>query len=203
MKKKQQVLIISGGTSFDNYDDYISYLKKDSQVSLDGMRTRETWKKGMVVSLGEDFEVFLPGMPNRMNARYSEWEIWFERIINLLDNNLILIGHSLGGIFLAKYFSENKINKKIKALILIAAPFGEVIGEESLTDFKLPGSLSNLSKQCKNIYLIQSKDDVVVPFSHVEAYKKELPKAKLFVFEDKSHFNQETFPELIKLIKEI
>jgi len=200
---KQQILIIGGGTSFDNYDDYISYLKKDREISIDKIKIRKTWKNTMDVKLGEDFEVFLPEMPNTLNARYFEWKIWFERVLTLLGDDLIFIGHSLGGIFLAKYLSENIIDKKIKTVILVAAPFNDTDSVESLVDFKLPDSFSNLSKQCENIYLIQSKDDPVVPFEQVEKYKKELPSAKIMAFEDRGHFSQETFPEIIELIKQI
>ena len=62
--------------------------------------------------LGGGYEVLIPQMPNSQNARYSEWKILFEKIISILDDEIILIGHSLGGIFLVKYFSENDYAKK-------------------------------------------------------------------------------------------
>lgn len=200
---KQQIVIIQGGTSFDNYDDYISYLKNKREISLDRIKIRKTWKNTMDIKLGKDFEVFLPEMPNKTDARYFEWKIWFERVLALLGDDLIFIGHSLGGIFLAKYLSENIIDKKIKAVMLVSAPFDDTNNTESLVDFEISYSLLNLSKQCKNIYLIQSKDDLLVPFEQVEKYKKELPNAKIMAFEDRGHFSQETFPEIVELIKKI
>lgn len=199
---KQQVLVIRGGETFSNYDDYISYLK-NREISLDNLKTKKDWKNRMEADLGEDFEVFLPEMPNKRNARYLEWKIWFEKIIDILDDDLILLGSSLGGIFLAKYLSENKISKKIKAVILVAAPFDDSNNEESLIDFKLPNSLLNFSKQCKSIYLIQSRDDVLVSFEEFEKYKKALLSAKVIIFEDRGHFSQETFPEIVEIIKQI
>jgi len=199
---KQQVLVIRGGETFSNYDDYISYLK-NREISLDNLKTKKDWKNRMEADLGEDFEVFIPEMPNRRNARYLEWKIWFEKIIDILDDDLILLGSSLGGIFLAKYLSENKISKKIKAVILVAAPFDDSNNEESLIDFKLPNSLLNFSKQCKSIYLIQSRDDVLVSFEEFEKYKKALLSAKVIIFEDRGHFSQETFPEIVEIIKQI
>jgi len=199
---KQQIIIIHGGTSFNNYEDYISYLK-NHEINFDKLKSSFGWKESLGKDLGENFEVFFPRMPNPMNARYKEWKIWFERIIQLLDDDLIFIGHSLGGIFLAKYFSENKISKRIKAIILIAAPYYNANSEESLLDFKLPNSFEKILMQSENIFLIQSKDDIVVPFVQVEKYKSQLPNSKLIVFEDRQHFNQETFPELIELIKQI
>jgi len=195
---KQQVVIVRGGETFANYEDYISYLENE-KIDLDDLKTRKGWKNRIQTDLGENYEVFLPEMPNRRNAHYLEWKIWFKKIIDILDDNLILVGSSLGGIFLARYLAENKINKKLKAVILIATPFDDL----NLTDFKLPKSLLNFSNQCENIYLIQSKDDTLVPFEQVEKYKKALPMAKVIVFENRGHFNQETFPEIIELIKQI
>ena len=197
---KQQILIIHGGTTFNNYKEYFSYLK-NKKIDLKKLRHRNKWTETLSEKLGKKFEVFLPKMPNPANARYKEWRIWFEKIIDLLNSDLILIGHSLGGIFLAKYLSENIISKKIKATILIAAPFDDANSEESLTDFVLPSSLSKFSAQGGKIYLLQSKDDKVVPFNQVKKYKKALPKAITKIFTNREHFNQKTFPEIIKLIK--
>jgi predicted alpha/beta-fold hydrolase len=47
-------------------------------------------------------------MPNKLNARYHEWKIFFEGILSKLDreDEITLVGGSLGGCFLLKYFSE-------------------------------------------------------------------------------------------------
>lgn len=199
---KRQVLVIHGGTTFDTHKDYIFYLK-NKEISLDKLKLLKDWKDTLEKELGENFEVLSPRMPNGTNARYEEWKIWFERIIPLLNNDLILVGHSLGGIFLAKYLSENKIPIRIKATILVAAPFDDEGSEESLADFKLPPSLSKLAEQSGTIYLIQSKDDPTVPFAQLEKYKKALPNAKTIIFEDRGHFKQEAFPEIVELIKRL
>jgi len=142
----QQILVIHGGTSFDVYEDYIAYLK-NKEISLEKIRSSKDWKDSLSPQLGQNFDVFTPKMPNGMNARYLEWRLWLEKIIPLLDNNIILIGHSLGGIFLAKYLSENLFSKTIKATILVAAPFDNANSEESLVDFALPKSLGKFANQ--------------------------------------------------------
>lgn len=199
---KQQIVIIHGGTTLKTYKDYISYLKT-KEISLEKLKLFKEWKDSLADKLGSSFEVLLPRMPNGSNARYKEWKIWFERITPFLNDEVIIIGHSLGGIFLAKYLSEYPFPKRIKATILVAAPFDDIDSEESLTDFKLPSSLSKFSKQGGEIYLIQSKDDQVVPFEHLGKYKKALPNAKTLIFNDRDHFKQETFPEIIKLIRNL
>src|SRR4030043_1684983 len=102
---KQQVVIIHGGTSFDTYEDYLSFLK-NQEISLEKLKVRNDWKYNLQEKLGENFEILMPQMPNKTNAHYKEWKIWLERIIPLFNENIILIGQSLGGIFLAKYLSE-------------------------------------------------------------------------------------------------
>lgn len=199
---KQQVVVIHGGTTFDTYLDYISYLK-NKKISLDKLEAKRDWKDTLEDKLGKNFEVLLPRMPNGTNARYKEWKIWFERIIPFFKKNTILVGHSLGGTFLAKYLSERRISVKVRATILVAAPFDDVDREESLADFKLPSSLKKFSEQVGLIYLFQSKDDPVVPFKQCEKYKKALPNAKPVILDGREHFNQETFPEIVKLIKKL
>jgi len=161
------------------------------------------WKDWLVPELGDDFDVLLPFMPNGSNAQYGEWKIWFEKILNLLDDDAIFIGHSLGGIFLVKYFSENDSIRKIKAAILVAPPCDGEGGIEKMASFTLTASLERFAQQCKKIYLLQSQDDPVVPFAQVEKYKNALPKAQTVIFKDRGHFNLETFPEMVDLIKKI
>lgn len=198
---KQQILFISGGNTFGSKKDYLSWLK-NLKMNIEKTKAKLSWRDTLHKKLGNKFEVYKPKMPNSINASYTEWSILFNKIIKLLNDNLILIGHSLGGIFLAKYLAENDINKKIKATILISAPFGGA-GGESLGSFVLPKSLKKLEQQAGKIYLIQSKDDKVVPLNQVKKYKKELPRAILKIFKDREHFSQESFPEIVELIKGI
>src|SRR3989338_3227398 len=199
---KQQIVVIHGGTTFDTYEEYISYLR-NKEISLEKLRMQRDWKDTLAERLGENYEVLFPRMPNGTNARYEEWGIWFGRIIPLLNEDVILAGHSLGGIFLAKYLSENSFPKRIRATILIAAPFDDSDSEEKLTDFKLPDSLAKFAKQGGAIYLIQSRDDLMVPFGQLEKYKQALPEAKTLIFADTDHFKQETFPEVVELIRKL
>ena len=197
---KQQVVAIHGGETFDTYQNYISYLK-NKIIDPEGLKPKRDWKNTLLEKLGENYEVLLPSMPNKTNSQFKEWKIWFERITPFIKKNTIFVGHSLGGIFLAKYLSRNTISKSIKAVILVAAPFDDADRKYSLASFKLPSSLKKFSKQADKIYLIHSKNDPVVPFEDFKKYKKALPDAETMIFDDKEHFSQENFPEIVKLIK--
>lgn len=201
MKNKTQILIIPGGTTFKNQKDYLHFLKT-RKISLE---KKVRWGDDYFdKKLENDFEIIRPIMPLKENAKYSEWKIHFERYIPYLKNNLILIGASLGGIFLAKYLSENKFPKKILSTYLIAPPFDNTIsGEDLVGGFKLKSDLSMIEKNSKNLYLLFSKDDDVIPLSHVKKYEKKLTNPKIIIYESKNgHFKISEFPELVNMIKE-
>lgn len=196
---KKQIIFIHGGDSFDSYGDYLDNLK-NSNPSIEWFIYRKKWIDNLYRKLSEEFEVFAPHMPNKQNANYLEWKIWFEKMIPFIEDGVILIGHSQGGIFLAKYLSENVYPRKLKSVILVAPPHSET---PEIGSFKLERPLENIFKQCQNIHLFQSTDDPVVPASEAQIYKDELPEINLHIFEDRQHFNQESFPELTELIRDI
>lgn len=199
---KKQVVVINGGNTYETYEEYISHLKH-KELDIERFKPRVDWKYNLQKELGDKYEIFLPKMPNSNNAKYEEWKIWFERITPLLNNELILIGHSLGGIFLAKYLSENNVSNKITATILVAAPYDTEGLDESLADFNLPKSLEKFAQQSEQIYLFQSKDDPVVSILQVKKYKETLPEAKEIILDGKGHFNDENFPEIVEIIESV
>jgi len=202
MKKKTQVFMIHGGMTFKNQKDYLRYLKtREISVEKKVRWSGDNFDK----ALGKNFETIKPNMPLPDNAKYTDWKIHFERYFPYLRNNVILIGGSLGGIFLAKYLSENKFPKKILSTYLICPPFDDTLplsDENVVNGFKLKADLSLLEKNSKNLYLMFSKDDDVVPVSHAEKYRRKLKNVKIIIYESKNgHFKVSKFPEIIRMIK--
>lgn len=199
--EKIQVFIIHGGMTFKNKKDYLHYLKT-RKISIEEKIywSNEYLKK----NLGNKFEIIKPRMPLQDNAMYGEWKTHFERHFPYLTDNIILIGASLGGIFLAKYLSENKFPKKILATYLICPPFDDTLSEEDLVNgFELKSDLSLIEKNSKNLNLLFSKDDDVVPVSHAEKYRKKLKNANIVIYPSKNgHFKIAEFPEIVKMIKD-
>jgi len=198
---KKQIVVIHGGDTFDTYEEYLSFLKS-YELNLNKLKTKG-WKNSLEEKLGEEFEVFLPNMPNSANAKYNEWTIMFEKLPPFLGDTVVLVGHSLGGTFLAKYLSENKFPKKILATFLVAAPYNDKDSEDSLGNFVLPATLKKFEKQGGRIFIYHSEDDPIVPFVDVEKYTKDLPKAEKNIFKTKGHFIQEEFPELVESIEHL
>ncbi|MFH1178481.1 MAG: alpha/beta hydrolase [bacterium] len=198
----KQIVVIGGGDAFPTYDAYLSFLKNFKAENIDYFKETPNWKSSLQEVLGDEYEVLAPRMPNKSNAKYVEWEIWFEKMFPFLNGEVILVGHSLGASFLAKYLSEEQFPKKILATFLVAGPY-DSDGERQMVEFILPDSLSLLEEQGGKMFLYHSKDDPVVAFSELAKYQKALPNAKSNVFEDRKHFNQESFPEIIADIQNI
>jgi len=202
MKKKSQIFIIHGGTTLKNDKDYLHYLK-NRKIKL---QRKASWTGDYLdKELGSKFEIIRPRMPLQDNAQYRDWKIHFERHEPYLRDNVILIGSSLGGIFLAKYLSEQKFSKKILAAFLVCPPFDNtVVSEDLVNGFKLKSNLSLLEKNCKNTYLMFSKNDDCVPVSHAEKYRDKLKNANIIIYKNKNgHFKISKFPEIIKIIKDL
>ena len=200
---KKQVFYIHGGDSYSDHDAFLDDLRARIPRDLPNLPKLRKWTETFRDDLGAEYEVFMPSMPNSQNAKYEEWKIWFERHFEYLEGDVILVGWSLGGMFLTKYLLKEDIPFAINALILMAPPFESIEGEgDDCGDFAFDtDDLDRLAEKTENIVLIHSKDDFVVPYEHALKFKEALPKAELVTFEDKNHFLIPEFPELIVKIK--
>ena len=119
-KEKPQIFIIHGGMTFKSKKDYLQFLKEREVSPVKKLKWSDEY---LDKKLGKEVEIIRSRMPLAENAKYKEWKIHFERFFPYLRDNYILIGGSLGGIFLAKYLSEHIFPKKILATYLICPPF--------------------------------------------------------------------------------
>ena len=182
---------------YESDEEYHQALR-DLTLNYDRLLYAPSWKNWLAEQL-PDHDVLLPSMPNKINAKYDDWALYFSKVVPFLQPDATLIGHSLGGIFLAKYFTENPPEKPFAKLILIAAPYNDETGE-SLKGFTLT-DVSALADMFGKIHLLHSADDPVVPFAEKDKYLRDLPEAKVHVFEDKQHFTVPHLSNLLDLIK--
>lgn len=200
---RHQCIFIRGGESFDNKEEFYSYLKKrEYDPYLDSKR----WTNWLQWSLEYSFDSFIPQMPNKQWADYTAWKIWFEKLLPYIndeeESKIVLVGQSLGALFLMKYLSEEGFNKQISQLHLVCPYFNnEGLIDEKTTTFELNlSNISNVEKIVNRINIYHSKDDPFSPFSHSLKYLKYLPKAQFFEYENKGHFDEPTFVDLLNEI---
>lgn len=200
---KKQVVFIGGGDSYTNYEDYVRALENAPLRNPTGKKTAR-WTDTLRADLGDDYELYMIAMPNTDNAVYNEWKIWFEKHFEHLRDDVILVGWSLGGMFLAKYLAENTPTFRLGGLFLLAAPCG-AYDDGSGNDcgsFRFdPKILGPALGSGEGIIIMQSEDDFVVDPEHGRLYKEMLPKAELVMFKDKNHFLVEEFREFVERVK--
>lgn len=202
---KQQVVFIHGGDSFSKKEDLLAHLQKTPIRNLPGKQTSAHFTQTLAEDLGEVYEVFMPGMPNKQNADYKEWSIWFERHFEYLQGDVILVGWSLGGMFLAKYLSEHEVPFAIGKLLLLAAPCGRYESPDGndCGNFQFEVTeVAKLAKRAKKVFILHSEDDFVVPIEAAFQYQAAIPNAELRLFKDKNHFLSADFPELLSILTE-
>ena len=197
---KQQVIRIHWWESKANYKDFSDYLEKLEYKPFE--EKKKKWGLTFKEDLGDNYEVFMPIMPNKNCADYEHWKIMFEKVFKFLKDDVILVWHSMWVSFLCKYLEENTFPVSIKKIFLISWAFDD-IEWDVIWNFRFNQNLDNLKKYEEKIILYHSKDDLVVSFSHFENFRKLLPNSEYKIFEDRFHFIDETFPELIKDIKKV
>ena len=189
----KQILFLHGGESFSSYDSYLEWLK-NKQLNYENLKYAPRWRE-WVAQQATNCDVLTPNMPNAFNAVYDEWMIYFEKILPMLTGDVTLVGHSLGGMFLARYFHDHTLPKKVHRIVLVAARYG---GNED-GSFVVT-SAKGIEKSAEEVHLFHSEDDPLVPYADMAKFKKDIPSAIAHSFKTRGHFVDSTFPEMLELI---
>ena len=92
----------------------------------DGKGVWFPWMKRELEARG--YEVFAPNLPNSCHPDLGEWVNALEPYFRQLDENDIIVAHSLGG--KASLHTILRVRKKIGQLILVAPAIGKRANEE-------------------------------------------------------------------------
>lgn len=137
-----QVLIIHGWNS-DSKDNWFPWLKKELEA------------RGIVVHC--------PDLPDSFSPNQARWLKKINETIKL-DNELIIVSHSLGTIA-ALRFLESLEDQKIITTILVAG-FTQSFGVTAILDFfKTPFNWNKIRRNSKKFIVISSDNDPYLPIS--------------------------------------
>jgi uncharacterized protein len=142
-------------------------------------------------ALGTEYDVIYPKMPEEENSGYEAWKAQITREVAALDDKVILIGHSVGSSMLLKYLSEENVKMSIAGIFLIAAPYWGTGGWQ-LDEFTLDED--HVAKRLKAfpVFFYHSRDDDIVPFTHLARHAEKFPGATIRAFAGRGHqFNND------------
>lgn len=136
--------------------------------------------------LQADISFHYPPMPQEEAPNYQLWKTAILQELEASEAPLVLIGHSLGGSVLLKLLSEEKMQKKIKALFLVSVPFwGEA--EWQSPEFMLKADFERCLPAIDTVFIYHAEDDEVVDFAHHLRYAASLPRAVVRTFPQGGH----------------
>jgi uncharacterized protein len=140
-------------------------------------------------ALGTGYEIRYPQMPREEDPGYELWQRRLARELGALRPGTLLIGHSLGGSFLLKFLSEEKMDAEIAGLFLIATPYwgGEGWRYEGYEKVALFEGSQAWWPRLGPIFIYHARDDEVVPFAHMELYANKFPQAVTRAFDTGGH----------------
>ena len=150
-----------------------------------------------------NYKVDVPQMPVGVgNQNYENWSKEFSKLN--INENTIIIAHSIAPIFVCKYLINNKI--KVKKLIFVCGfnnylgidPSFDAVNEPMFID-----NLSDIKNYCDNIICFYSDNDPYVKFE-VEKNFADTISSEQHIIKDGGHLNSESgyteFEELLKYI---
>jgi uncharacterized protein len=149
-------------------------------------------------ALGDAYDVRYPNMP--VSLEYESWKEQIASELAALDGDVILVGHSLGASVLLKYLSEEKVEKPVSGLFLVASPYWGAEDWE-VSEYALQEGFASRLPSELPVFLYHSRDDDVVPFAHLALYTEKLGQATVREFDGRGHQFNDDLSEVALNIK--
>ena len=152
------------------------------------------WLKGELKKRG--IKVFSPQFPAPGAPKVKAWNKVFEKELGGLPagqagnfENVIFIGHSLGGLAILQAIKAHKTDEKVLAVIMVGTPI-KFCGRPEIHEFLPPLNWKKLRRRVKRFIHIVSSDDPYVPYRHGMEFQKKLG-GKLIKYKKKRHFQEQ------------
>jgi serine hydrolase len=151
-------------------------------------------------ALGAAYDVRYSKMPDEDSPEYEAWKFQIAKELAALDGEVLLVGHSLGGSILLKYLSEEKVEKPVAGIFLIAPPYWGA-DDWQVSEYELQENFASKLPEELPMFFYHSRDDEWVPFAHLTLYKEKLPQATIHEFDGRGHQFNNDLSEVARDIK--
>jgi predicted alpha/beta hydrolase family esterase len=146
--------------------------------------------------LVNDIHAQTPEVPRCFEAPYEDWKREFERFE--IEDDTILVGHSMGAGFIVRWLSEHP-DQKVGKVVLVGA-YLDPEGEDG--DFFKFDIDRNIAERTGGLVVFNSDDDQKTVQQTVDIMKSKLEGVRYVDFQDYGHFTLGSmgtaeFPELL------
>lgn len=164
------------------------------------------WLKEELESRGH--RVFIPKFPDpRKDNHLEDWLKVLEAYKEYINESTILIGHSLGGLFLLRVLE--RLEKKVAAAFFISPPAGVKPIKYFVSDEKFSGfefDWEKIRKGAKYFKVYHSDNDPYISLANGQKVADELEVSLAFI-PNAGHLNAEAgfteFPQLLEDIRAV
>src|SRR5215472_3601937 len=156
----------------------------------------------LMTHLGPDYRLNYPAMPNEDAPDYLDWKERLKQELARIGEDILVVGHSLGGATAIKLLAEAEPALKVKGIFLIAAPFFGAGGWQSAA-FKTPDNLGTRLGGSFPMFLYHGGNDEIVPSAHIELYARKLPGAVVRRLARRDHQLNEDLSEIARDISRL
>lgn len=139
------------------------------------------------------FQVEVPAFPDTENPKLGKWLPMLKEKVGKPDEDLYLIGHSLGCATIMHYLENLNENEKVGGVVFVAG-FPDIDDpklnfEEIKNFFETPINLEKIKGKSKNGFIaIHSDDDPYVDLKYAEIFKEKLG-AEIIIKHGAKHFS--------------
>ncbi len=167
------------------------------------------WRPWLMGELEKD-EVYACALP-MPNPNYPKKEEWVKTIADVVadpEDEIFLVGHSLGVPAILHYLQSLENDRKINGVVLVSGPVKplKVVKYPVIDTFLDSFDFTHIKKVCKNFCIIHGDNDDKVPFNHAEELSKNL-NCKLITIPNGGHLNGSAgwteLPEVLEALKEM
>lgn len=152
--------------------------------------------------LGAAYDVRCPKMPDEDSPEYGAWKDRIAEELVALDGEAILVGHSLGASILLKYLSEEKMEKTVAGVFLVAPPYWGCEDWE-VSQYALHENFASKLPEDLPVFFYHSRDDEWAPFAHLARYTEKLPRATIREFDGRGHQFNDDLSEVARDIERL
>jgi len=149
------------------------------------------WLKSELEKLNH--RLFIPSFPTPEGQTLGNWENVFDEYKQYLNEESIVIGHSLGPAFLLNIIQQ--LDKPIKAAFFISG-FISLLGDEvfdsiNKTFINKEFKWDKIHKNCRQFYIYHSDDDPYVPIIYANELADKLNES-IKLIKNAGHFNEKS-----------
>lgn len=150
----------------------------------------------------QKIKVSVPALPDPYNPKLDFWLDTLSKTVGNPDENIYLVGHSLGCITILRYLENLKKGQIVGGVILVAG-FTDDLGVKKLNNFyTTPIDWDAINLHCTKFVVIASDDDKYVPLRYSDILKENL-KAKVIIEHNMDHFIMEELPIVLNQLVEM